>query len=127
MPAPPAPTMTTSYLWCWTMRVSYLARRLPRAADIEGRVRVGAGVESEDHQGSEHEHDQPREVQQRLQNEARVRLGRVVVEIVRRPLSPCSSASHSIARSQTCQNGLAHLPATKAKSIAWMPLPTMRF
>src|SRR3954453_21084251 len=47
--------------------------------------------------------------------------------IVRRPLTPCSSASHSIARSQTCQNGLAHLPATNAKSIAWMPLPSIRF
>ena len=42
--------------------------------------------------------------------------------IVRMPLPPWSSASHSIAKSQTCQNGLAHLPATKAKSICLMPV-----
>src|SRR3954452_11759220 len=47
--------------------------------------------------------------------------------IVRNPFSPCSSASHSITRPHTCQNGLAHLPATNAKSTAWMPSPTIRF
>src|SRR6185312_12106469 len=46
--------------------------------------------------------------------------------IVRRPLPPWSIASQSIARSQTCQKGFAHLPATKAKSIWWMPSPSMR-
>src|SRR3954468_23029327 len=47
--------------------------------------------------------------------------------IVRRPLVPCSIASHSISRSQTCQSGLAHLPATKPKSSAVMPPPSIRF
>ena len=47
--------------------------------------------------------------------------------IVRRPLQPCSIASQSMARSQTCQNGLAHLPATNAKSIWVMPSPVIRF
>src|SRR4026209_932883 len=47
--------------------------------------------------------------------------------IVRSPLPPCSIASHSIARSQTCQNGLAHLPATNPKSTWWMPSPVIRF
>src|SRR6476469_7097906 len=46
--------------------------------------------------------------------------------MVRTPLVPCSIASHSMARSQTCQNGSAHLPATKPKSMAWMPSPTSR-
>ena len=32
---------------------------------------------------------------------------------VRRPLPPCSCASHSIDRSQICQNGLDQRPATK--------------
>ncbi len=31
-----------------------------------------------------------------------------------------------MARSQDCQNGSAHLPATKPKSMAWMPSPTSR-
>src|SRR5215207_283633 len=47
--------------------------------------------------------------------------------IVRRPLVPCSIASHSISRSHTCQSGLAHLPATKPKSSAVMPPPSIRF
>src|SRR6185312_488188 len=47
--------------------------------------------------------------------------------MVRTPLVPCSMASHSMARSQTCQNGLDHFPATKPKSMAWMPSPTIRF
>src|SRR5919112_86622 len=47
--------------------------------------------------------------------------------IVRRPLQPCSIASHSMARSQTCQNGFAHLPATNAKSTWVMPSPVIRF
>ena len=46
--------------------------------------------------------------------------------IVRTPLKPCSSASHSINMSQVCQNGLLHLPATNAKSMPWMPSPSMR-
>src|SRR5690606_29371619 len=46
--------------------------------------------------------------------------------MVRTPLVPCSRASHSMARSQICQNGSAHLPATKPKSMAWMPSPTIR-
>src|SRR5690242_1408759 len=47
--------------------------------------------------------------------------------IVRTPLTPCTSASQSISRSQVCQNGLDHLPPTKAKSMALMPWPSMRF
>src|SRR5687768_6672927 len=46
--------------------------------------------------------------------------------IVRIPLVPCSIASHSISRSQTCHSGLAHLPATKAKSSAVIPPPSIR-
>src|SRR5699024_12531398 len=39
---------------------------------------------------------------------------------------PCSIASHSMSRSQICQNGLAHLPATKPKSMACTPSPAHR-
>src|SRR5699024_3017730 len=46
--------------------------------------------------------------------------------MVRRPLVPCSIASHSMSRSQICQNGLAHLPATKPKSMACTPSPAHR-
>src|SRR3954454_9191818 len=46
--------------------------------------------------------------------------------IVRTPLTPCSSASQSISRSQVCQNGFDHLPPTKAKSMALIPLPLTR-
>src|SRR4030081_2927386 len=41
--------------------------------------------------------------------------------IVRSPLPPWISASHSIERSQNCQNGDAHRPATKAKLIRCTP------
>src|SRR5215210_5611043 len=47
--------------------------------------------------------------------------------IVRTPLMPCNSASHSISRSQVCQNGFVHLPAMKAKSTCLMPSPVTRF
>src|SRR5690625_4601464 len=46
--------------------------------------------------------------------------------IVRSPLAPWSIASHSMSRSQTCQSGLAHLPATNAKSRALIPSPIIR-
>src|SRR3954454_10381969 len=46
--------------------------------------------------------------------------------MVRTPMTPCSSASHSIIRSQVCQNGLDHLPPTNAKSMALMPWPLTR-
>ena len=46
--------------------------------------------------------------------------------IVRTPLVPWIIASQSISRSQTCQNGDAHLPATKPKSIAETPSPATR-
>src|SRR5690625_5982968 len=47
--------------------------------------------------------------------------------MVRTPLPPCSSPSHSMVRSQTCQKGEVHLPATKAKSTPWTPSPNHRF
>src|SRR5699024_10954842 len=46
--------------------------------------------------------------------------------MVRRPLVPCSIASQSMSRSHICQNGLAHLPATKPKSMACTPSPAHR-
>src|SRR5690625_80922 len=47
--------------------------------------------------------------------------------MVRTPLPPCSRPSHNMVRSQTCQNGEVHLPATKAKSMPWTPSPSHRF
>ena len=46
---------------------------------------------------------------------------------VRTPFEPCSMASHSSSRSQTCQNGVDHLPPTSAKSMECTPRPVMRF
>src|SRR4051812_14145261 len=67
MPAPPAPTMTTSY-WC----VCMVFRTFPvslRLALRQRRGGVDARVEREDDEGAEHEGEHGAEGQQRLQDE----------------------------------------------------------
>src|SRR4051812_50229549 len=68
MPAPPAPTMTTSY-WC----VCMVFRTFPvslRLALRQRRGGVDARVEREDDEGAQHEGEHGAEGQQRLQDEA---------------------------------------------------------
>src|SRR5689334_18616643 len=66
MPAPPAPTMTTSYL-CTCIADSLPGRA--EAGEVQGRAAGGARVEREDHQGPEHDDDDERRVEQGLQPE----------------------------------------------------------
>src|SRR3954447_18540156 len=80
MPAPPAPTMTTSYLWWVTMAVLSVPWQASVLADGQGGVRVDARVEGEDHQRAQDDDDQRREVEQRLEEEPGARLRGVVVD-----------------------------------------------
>src|SRR4051812_5287526 len=67
MPAPPAPTMTTSYRWTCTTTPPLSGRA--EAGEVRGRAAGRAGVEREDHERAEDDHDDEGGVQQRLQPE----------------------------------------------------------
>src|SRR5689334_9914287 len=69
IPAPPAPTMTVSYLW---ICIGVASLSSPGLADVR--------VEGEDHQRTEHDGERRRGEEQRLEPEPGVRLLGVVVD-----------------------------------------------
>ena len=88
MPAPPAPTMTTSYWWVCIGVDAFLCSwgRTCRASAVQNdgqqvrRRARRARVEREDHQRAEHDHDDEREVEQALERQPHAVALRVVVD-----------------------------------------------
>src|SRR5205823_1456415 len=75
IPAPPAPTITTSYLWNCMGKVS--------VASVRGHVRV----EREDHHRADGQDQHHRDVEQDLQPEPRAVLAGVVVDDRAQPVA----------------------------------------
>src|SRR6476661_3281478 len=90
MPAPPAPTMTTSYLCVCISAVSFafLGRPWSSCAHGESRGRVEARVEGEDDQRAEHHDEQGARHQQTLEDPPGAVLLGVVVDDRAAPVEP---------------------------------------
>src|SRR5436190_7031210 len=85
MPAPPAPTMTTSYLCVCISALSFGipgfgVRESSCGAHGEGGGRVEARVEGEDDQGAQHHHEQRARDEQTLEDPPGAVLLGVVVD-----------------------------------------------